>query len=180
MFHFRMAIRSSRSIRPTRRTFLRAAPLAAAAGFSLAETRLSAEPPAPVPFKLFTAADLAAKKGALAAKPGNDNLFDAPSIPLAVVLTTEVAKSAREFEWHEGRDHVVQIVDGTTKYELGGTPQGAHSPKPSEWNAPASTGSTTLLLKKGDMLVIPRGTPHKRSTTESVTFILISSSGMLM
>jgi len=30
------------------------------------------------------------------------------------------------------------------------------------------------------MITIPRNTPHKRSTTDSVTFILISSQGMIM
>ncbi len=168
------------AIRPTRRTFLRTAPLAAAAGISLAEKQLFAQSPALVPFKLFTAADLAARQTALSAKPGNDNLFDAKSIPLTVVLTTEVAKSAKEFEWHEGRDHIVQILDGATQYELGGTPTNARNTKPEEWLASASTGSTKLLLKKGDLLVIPRGTPHKRTTAGSVTFLLISSSGMLM
>jgi mannose-6-phosphate isomerase-like protein (cupin superfamily) len=35
-----------------------------------------------------------------------------------------------------------------------------------------------LTLHKGDMLIIPRGTPHKRSTAGSVTFTLISPSGV--
>ena len=34
-----------------------------------------------------------------------------------------------------------------------------------------------MTLHKGDMLVIPRGTPHKRSTEGSVTFYLISTTG---
>ena len=99
---------------------------------------------------------------------------------VAVVLTVEKAKSAKEFEWHEGRDHIVQIVDGTTVYEIGGTPKNGRNTKAGEWLAPSSEGATKLTLKKGDMLTIPRGTPHKRSTEESVTFILISPSGMLM
>jgi mannose-6-phosphate isomerase-like protein (cupin superfamily) len=31
-----------------------------------------------------------------------------------------------------------------------------------------------MTLEKGDMLVIPRGTLHKRSTAGTVTFTLIS------
>ncbi len=94
-----------------------------------------------------------------------------------MVLTTETAKSAKEFEWHEGRDHVLQIMDGATVYEVGGTPKDGRNTKPGEWLAPGSDGAATLTLKKGDMLVIPRGTPHKRSTAESVTFLLISPMG---
>jgi quercetin dioxygenase-like cupin family protein len=167
----------------SRRRFLRSAPLAAAAvALPLTDTRLFAADQAqthPVPFQLFTAAQLAEATGKLQAAPGNDNLFQPPSLPLTIVLTTEDKKSAKEFEWHEGRDHIVQIVEGTTLYEVGGTPQGAHNTKPGEWLAPTSQNATTYTLHKGDMLVIPRGTPHKRSTATSVTFILISSSGVV-
>ncbi len=95
-----------------------------------------------------------------------------------VVLTTEKAKSGAEFEWHEHRDHVFQIIEGSTVYELGGTPKGAHSKAPGEWNSPESEGHETVALNKGDMLIIARGTPHRRVTTGSVTFSLISSQGL--
>jgi len=114
---------------------------------------------------------------ALQAKPGNDNLYEPKALPLTIVLTTEEKKSAKEFEYHEGRDHIFLIVEGATKYELGGTPKDARKTKPGEWLAPASEGATSLTLKKGDMLVIPRGTPHKRSTEGNVTFTLISTTG---
>jgi mannose-6-phosphate isomerase-like protein (cupin superfamily) len=45
---------------------------------------------------------------------------------------------------------------------------------PGEWRGPESIGATRLTLRKGDTLVIPRGTPHKRTTLGSVTFTLIS------
>ena len=91
------------------------------------------------------------------------------------IIYTQKAKNAKEFEWHEGRDHVFHILDGSTVYELGGTPKNGHTTKPGEWLAPESEGAKTVTLSKGDILVIPRGTPHKRSTKESVTFLLISA-----
>ena len=93
------------------------------------------------------------------------------------VLTTEEKKSAKEFEYHEGRDHIFQVLEGATTYELGGTPTNPRNTKPGEWLAPGSEGATTVTLRKGDMLVIPRGTPHKRTTETSVTFYLISTMG---
>jgi len=165
----------------SRRNFLCSAPLAAAAGFSLAESALTTQAAAqtaePVPFQLFTAVTLAEALKELQAKPGNNNLWDNPALPFTIVLTTETSKSAKEFEWHEGRDHILQVLEGTTTYEVGGTPQGAHNTKPGEWLAPASQGATTLMLHKGDWLVIPRGTLHKRTTATSVTFCLISTTG---
>ncbi len=174
----------------SRRTFLRTAPVAAAASAILAEQTLlapAAEAQAgesvaagAVPFAVFTAAALADDAKALAAKGGNNNLVDQrPGMPVQIVMTTEIAKSAKEFEWHEGRDHIVQIVDGTTVYEVGGTPKTGRMTKPGEYLAPDSEGATRLTLKKGDMLTIPRGTPHRRSTEGSVTFLLISPFGVM-
>ena len=168
----------------TRRNFLRTAPLAAAVTLSLTdklalatEGSKSAGAAPPEPFQVFTAEKLADAMKALQAKPGNDNLYEPKALPLTIVMTTEEKKSGKEFEYHEGRDHIFLILDGATKYELGGTPKEAHSTKPGEWLAPVSEGATSLTLKKGDMLVIPRGTPHKRSTEGSVTFYLISTTG---
>src|ERR1700722_1009731 len=165
----------------SRRNFLRTAPVAAAVSLTLTNELLAQAPSsgAPVPFKSFTAEQIATATKALDAKPGDNNLFSDPSLPLTVVLTEEVAKSAKEFEWHEGRDHVVQIVEGTTLYEVGGTPEGAHSSKPGEWNAPSAKGSRSIIMSKGDMLVIPRGTLHKRSTEDRVVIMLISSPGVV-
>jgi quercetin dioxygenase-like cupin family protein len=140
-----------------------------------AQTETSTE--TPVPFKLLTAGELATDTQHLQANPGNDNLFDSKALPFTIVLTTEEKKAAREFEYHGGRDHILQILDGSTVYEVGGTPQNPRNTKPSEWLAPASHGATRLTLHKGDMLVIPRGTPHKRTTADSVTFYLISTTG---
>ncbi len=172
----------------SRRNFLRTAPLAAAVSLSLTDQLLhasalpasagqSAPTPAPVPFQVFTAQAIQDASKVLQATPGNKNLVDSKELPFAIVLTTETAKSAPEFEWHEGRDHVLQILEGSTVYEVGGTPKNGRNTKPGEWLAPASAGSTKLTLNQGDMLVIPRNTPHRRSTAGSVTFTLISPTG---
>jgi mannose-6-phosphate isomerase-like protein (cupin superfamily) len=168
----------------SRRNFLRTAPVAAAAGFTLtnALTALAqaGEPGADVvasaqPYKLFKASDLDADMKALDAKPGDNRLYDSKSIPVQIILTTEKHKSATEFEWHEGRDHVLHVIEGSTLYEIGGTAKGTKVMGPGEWHATGAEGSKSILLGKGDMLVIPRGTLHKRSTEDSVTFLLISN-----
>jgi quercetin dioxygenase-like cupin family protein len=177
-------MRNASILNPARRKFLRAVPAAAAAGFTLTNAPIFASTgfaslaaqnmsvPA-LTFKLFKARELQDDLSALAANPGNNNLVQEKSF--TVVLTTEKAKSGTEFEWHEHRDHVFQILDGSTVYELGGTPKGAHSKTSGEWNSPESEGHQTVTLNKGDMLVIARGTPHRRITADSVTFSLISS-----
>ena len=173
----------------SRRNFLRTAPVAAASIALTDKLLFAAQAPAPapaaaaapVPFQVFTAQQLADDAKALAAKGGNNNLIGTATagFPCAIVLTTEIAKSAPEFEQHEGRDHIFIILDGSTVYEVGGTLQNARTTRPGEQLAPAADGATKVTLNKGDILTIPRGTPHRRTTTGSVTFYLISPSGKM-
>ena len=168
----------------SRRNFLRTAPVAAAVGFSLADSLVALAQAAwarmwnaaAQPFKLWTAKELDADRAALDTKPGDNRLYESKAISEQIILTTEKHKSATEFEFHEGRDHLLLVLDGSTVYEVGGTPTGTKvMPGQGEWHATGSTGSKSLVLGKGDMLLIPRGTLHKRSTEDSVTFLLISN-----
>jgi mannose-6-phosphate isomerase-like protein (cupin superfamily) len=167
-----------------RRTFLRAVPAAAAASLAFADAAFFAPlasaqdahaQGAPGGYQLFTADTIQGDIAALQSSPGNNNLVTGKNFTVA--LTVETAKAAKEFEWHEGRDHVLQILSGTTVVEVGGTPKGAHSMGPGEWHAPESTGSVACTLNKGDMLIIPRNTPHKRNTAGTVALLLISPQG---
>lgn len=167
---------------PSRREFLCAAPVAAAAGLTLAEgaplagfaAAQDGAAVAPI-FQVFHAGEIQDDIKALEASPGNKSLIDWKSC--VAMLTVERAKSAKEFEWHEERDHIFQILDGSTVYELGGMPKNGRNIRPGEWLAPESEGAKTVTLNKGDMLVIPRGTPHRRSTAGTVTLLLISPQG---
>lgn len=168
---------------PERRKFLCTVPVAAAAGIILTDASLFASPAAAQSadaqanhesFKVIEAPVVEQAIQKLEAHPGNDSLYH--SKLLAVTLTSEKAASAKEFEWHEHRDHVFHILEGSTIYELGGTPQNAHSTGPGEWLAPASQGATSVTLTKGAFLVIPRGTPHRRTTKDSVLLALIAPS----
>ncbi len=167
---------------PGRRFFLRTASVAAAAGFALADASTlipsaAAQGSAATgnKYQIFTADALEEDIKALHAAPGNKNLIEEKSV--VAMLTTERTKAAAEFEWHEHRDHIFHILDGSAIYELGGTPKRGRQIRPGEWLAPESDGATKLTVKKGDMLFIPRGTPHKRTTPDSVTFTLISPQG---
>lgn len=167
-------------INPERRWLLRVAPVAAAAGWALVDSPLlataagaqTATTTEGAPFELISRHRIEDDVKAAHENPGNKTLYECKTFTM--MMTYEAAKSWPEFEWHEGRDHIFHILEGATTYELGGTPQNAHSPKPGEWLAPASDGATTVELKSGDMLVVRRGTPHRRITKQSVTLVLIA------
>ena len=164
----------------TRRNFFLSAPLAAAAGLSLTEQLLFASAAqaqtaaAPEPVQSYPADTIDSLVKTLQPTSASKTLTGTKETPFSIAIGTETNKSAKEFEYHEHRDHIFQVLEGTTQYELGGTPQKPHSTGPGEWLAPEAAGSKSYTLHKGDMIVIPRGTPHKRTTTGSVSFSLIS------
>ena len=143
----------------TRRSFLRTAPIAAAAGFTLADSLAAmAQAGAPgadvnaaaQPFKLWSAKELTTDIAALDAKPGDNRLYTSTVIPEQIILTVEKHKSAAEFEWHEGRDHLLYVLDGATVYEVGGTPTGTKvMPGQGEWHATGSTGEQVAGAEQG-------------------------------
>lgn len=167
---------------PGRRNLLRTASVAAAAGFAFADTSLFASPTAapsgmpshPAKFQHITAEQIEHDIQQTEANPGSINLVEEKGTSFSMGLTSEKRKSAPSFEAHAHRDHIFQVLEGSTVYEVGGTPTGGRMVAPGEWRGPESIGATRLTLRKGDRLVIPRGTPHKRTTMESVTFTLIS------
>jgi mannose-6-phosphate isomerase-like protein (cupin superfamily) len=169
----------------SRRNFIRVAPLAAAVTLPLAEKLLFAsrapsagdQAAGTEPFQLFTAEALAAQIKTFQDQLGEHYLCQPKTLPLAIAVTAQQKQVGKEFEYHEGRDHIFLILDGATRFEVGGTPKDARNTRPGEWLAPASDGATLLDVKKGDMLMIPRGTPHRQSTDVNVTWMLISTSG---
>lgn len=163
----------------SRRGFLRAAPVAAAAGIALADAfalpAVAAAQTSTPKFKLISAADFEKDIQKTEANSGNITLVaEKGGLDFSMVLTTEKAKIAPEFEMHQHRDHIFQILEGLTVYEVGGKPNGGRTIGPGEWRGPKVDGATRITLNKGDRLIVPRGTPHKRSTSGHVTFTLIS------
>ena len=134
----------------TRRNFLRAAP-AAAAGISLTHETLSAAqacaqsstPIVPSAFQLVRAQTIQDSIEALRKRPGNTSLVDSTTLPFTVVLAFEAGYREKEFEWHENYDHVFHILDGTTVYEIGGTPKDGRSTGAGEWRAADSEGAAS-------------------------------------
>lgn len=169
----------------SRRSFLCAAPLAA--GLALADTKLFAVQVGgqtegqggvwfvPHAYQMFTAQSIADDCKALEGKSATTNLVQNKNF--TIVITSETAKTAPEYEWHAGRDHIFHILEGETVYEVGGTPLKARSVGPGEWLSPTASKFASVHLKKGDMLVLPRGTLHRRITAGSVTLMLIAPMG---
>lgn len=166
----------------TRRNFLLTAPLAAAAVSPLTDALLHAstagqaeQPALPVPFKLFTADEMAANLKDVQSNHSVRTLVSPKGTDVTMAINEESSKIAKEFEYHAKRDHVFQVLAGETTYELGGTPKNPRETKPGEFLAPESEGFKKVTLKRGDYLLVPRMTPHRRITEGSVSLLLISA-----
>jgi mannose-6-phosphate isomerase-like protein (cupin superfamily) len=69
-------------------------------------------------------------------------------------------------ELHDASDDVYYVLSGTATLMLGGTLDAPNEISPGEWRAKTATGGKKIVIKKGDLIVVPRGTPHQRTVTK--------------
>jgi mannose-6-phosphate isomerase-like protein (cupin superfamily) len=108
--------------------------------------------------------------------PRTADIVRTNQLPFSVSAVSERAAEPVEFEIHDTRDHVILVLDGATRFELGGEVERPRQVSPGEWRAPAAKGNESVMLGKGDLLTIPRGIPHRRVTKDSVTLLMMSVS----
>lgn len=63
-------------------------------------------------------------------------------------------------EVHEKETDVIYVVDGSATFVTGGTMVGGKSTKPGQHIGSDIKGGETHKLTKGDVIVVPAGTPH--------------------
>ena len=65
-----------------------------------------------------------------------------------------------EVEIHALDTDLMYVVSGSATLVTGGTPVAPRDSAPNEVRAKSSTGGTPRKLSKGDVIIIPKGTPH--------------------
>jgi mannose-6-phosphate isomerase-like protein (cupin superfamily) len=68
-------------------------------------------------------------------------------------------------ELHDGSDDFYYVLGGTATLMLGGTLDNPKEISPGEWRSKAATGGQKITIKIGDLVFVPRGTPHQRTVT---------------
>ena len=63
-------------------------------------------------------------------------------------------------EVHDKETDVFYVVEGTATFVTGGAMIGGKASGPGQWRGTDITGGETHHLTKGDVIVIPAGTPH--------------------
>ena len=103
-----------------------------------------------------------------------EELIDSAGMQLRVAVQHEKNKTGAAAELHDASDDVYYVLDGSATLVLGGKLEAPKETDPGEWRSPRIVDGKTIEIKKGDLVVVPRGTPHQRSTAnQDFTMILI-------
>jgi len=109
-------------------------------------------------------------------QPGNktEELIDSAGMQLRVAVQHETNKTGAAAELHDASDDVYYVLEGGAMLVLGGRLDSPKEAEPGAWRSPRIIDGKTYEIKKGDLVVVPRGTPHQRSTpNKDFTMILI-------
>src|SRR2546430_9088532 len=84
---------------------------------------------------------------------------------LRVAVQHEKNTAAAAGELHDASDDVYYVIEGSATLTLGGTLDTPHEIEPGEWRGPRILGGPKNAMRKGDLIIRPRRTPHQRRTT---------------
>jgi len=104
----------------------------------------------------------AAAETAPATYADHDKVAKGGSLVTAPDYTVSVLSRnmAGQVEVHEKETDIFYVMDGEATFVTGGTMVGGKSTRPNQWLGTDITGGETHHLTKGDVIVIPAGTPH--------------------
>jgi mannose-6-phosphate isomerase-like protein (cupin superfamily) len=103
-----------------------------------------------------------------------EDLIGGAGMELRVAVQHEKNKSGTAAELHDASDDVYYVLEGSATLVLGGRLDAPKEAEPGEWRSPRIIDGRTVEINKGDLVVVPRGTPHQRSTAgKDFTMLLI-------
>jgi len=109
-------------------------------------------------------------------KPGNktEELIDSAGMELRVAVQHENNRTGAAAELHDASDDVYYVLEGSATLVLGGKLDAPKEVEPGEWRSSKIIDGKPFEITKGDLVIVPRGTPHQRSTAnKDFTMILI-------
>ena len=101
-----------------------------------------------------------------------EELIGGEGMQLRVAVQHDKSRPQAQAEVHDASDDVYYVLEGTATLTLGGKLEVPREVEPGEWRSPRIIGGQTFQIKKGDLIIVPRGTPHQR-TGKDFSMILI-------
>jgi len=154
-------------------TIKRIAVLSALIGISAFAAFAQRKPSEPArPFVVMSAQSLDDLQKKLQPDNKTSELIDSGGMQLRVAVQHEKNKVGAAAELHDASDDVYYVLDGSATLVLGGKLDAPKETDPGEWRSPRIIDGQTVEIKKGDLVIVPRGTPHQR-TTENKDFTML-------
>jgi len=94
-----------------------------------------------------------------------EDLIGGAGMQLRVAIQHEKNRTGAPAELHDASDDVYYVLEGSATLVLGGKLDAPKEAEPGEWRSPNIIDGNTVEIKKGDLIIVPRGTPHQRSTS---------------
>jgi mannose-6-phosphate isomerase-like protein (cupin superfamily) len=126
------------------------------------------------PFVVLPAQSLEDLKQKIQPDNKTQELIDSAGMQLRVAVQHEKNKAGSTGELHDASDDVYYVLEGSAVLVLGGKLENPKEVEPGEWRSSRIVDGRTVEISKGDLIIVPRGTPHQRSTAgKEFTMILI-------
>ncbi len=103
-----------------------------------------------------------------------EDIIGGAGMETRVAVQHDTRRSGDLAELHDKSDDVYYVLKGEATLELGGTLVDPKEATPGEWRAKTINGAQSVIIKQGDIVMVPRGTPHRRTVTgKGFSMILI-------
>ncbi|MDG2316781.1 MAG: cupin domain-containing protein [Gammaproteobacteria bacterium] len=94
------------------------------------------------------------------------------------LVTRQKGQANTNYAVHDDVSEVYYVVEGKGRISVGGTIEDWERRPISVWNGPGSRGTISngaidMTIEKGDVLIIPAGTPHKWILSEELTSYVV-------
>ena len=147
--------------------------LLATASFGQAERAAQRVPSSPMrPFVVMPAQSVFDFERKLRPENKAEDLIGGEGMQTRVAIQHDKSRPTAAAELHDASDDVYYVLAGTATLTLGGRLDAPKEIEPGEWRSPSINGGQTFQISKGDLIVVPRGTPHQR-TGKDFSMILI-------
>jgi mannose-6-phosphate isomerase-like protein (cupin superfamily) len=146
---------------------------AAAALFANAGAQTRQPSTAIRPFVVKTKQSVAELEKALSVDNKVEDLTGGAGTQLRVAVQHDKLRENADAELHDDSDDVYYVLEGSARLTLGGTLDAPREASRGEWKSKIINGGTTFDIKKGDLVIVPRGTPHQRNSIKGKQFSMI-------
>ncbi|MEZ5426909.1 MAG: hypothetical protein R2747_11620 [Pyrinomonadaceae bacterium] len=154
-----------------KKLILSAVLIGAFGGVLLAQERGPSDPARP--FVIKTRQSVADLEKSLRGENKVEDLIGGEGMQLRVAVQHDEKRDSAGAEVHDASDDVYYVLDGSAELTLGGKLENPREDSPGEWRSGKIIGGQTFTIKKGDLIIVPRGTPHQRVNSRGKKFSLI-------